>query len=140
MKCGLSLGTGITDSSSPPATVEIATSGVPCSPCNSFNIVNAGAPEDRLTDQFPAVDPPLYAVVLSFAGINFIDWQESDADGKVIDNAPSRDVEVGLSRVKARVRSVWERDGVVERLGPDHLHATTDEAVADLIQDDDDTP
>lgn len=106
----------------------------------SLFFVNSEAPEDRLRDLFPSADPPLYAIVLSFEGINFIDSQASDAVGKIIDNAHSRDVEVGLSRVKARVRNVLERDGVVERLGPDRLYATTYEAVADLIQDGDAAP
>jgi SulP family sulfate permease len=78
-------------------------------------------------------------MVLSFEGINFVDSQASDAVGKIIDDAHSHNVEVGLSRVKARVRNVLERDGVIERLGPDHMYASTYEAVVDLARTDDDT-
>jgi len=106
----------------------------------SLYFVNSEAPEDRLRELFQTADPPLYAIVLSFEGINFVDSQASDAVGKIIDNAHSSNVEVGLSRVKARVRDVLERDGVLERLGPDHVYASTYEAVADLATTGDDTP
>ena len=105
----------------------------------SLFFVNSEAPEDRLRELYQTADPALYAMVLSFEGINFVDSQASDAVGKIIDDAHSHNVEVGLSRVKARVRNVLERDGVIERLGPDHMYASTYEAVVDLARTDDDT-
>jgi high affinity sulfate transporter 1 len=98
----------------------------------SLYFANSEAPEDRLRELAQTAEPPLHTIVLSFEGINFIDSQASEAIGKIIDLAHSHDIEIGVSRLKARVRGVLERDGVIDLLGVDRIYATTYEAFTDL--------
>ncbi len=104
----------------------------------SLYFANSEAPEDRLRELAQTAEPPLHTIVLSFEGINFVDSQASEAIGKVIDLAHSPDIEIGLSRLKARVRGVLERDGVIDLLGVDKIYPTTYEAVTDLTPGGDD--
>jgi MFS superfamily sulfate permease-like transporter len=104
----------------------------------SLYFANSEAPEDRLRELALTAEPPLHAIVISFEGINFVDSQASEAIGKIIDVAHSHDIEIGVSRLKARVRRVLERDGIVDRLGTDRIYATTYEAVSDLTPAGDD--
>ena len=104
----------------------------------SLYFANSEAPEDRLRDLARTADPPLEVIVLSFEGINYVDSQASEAVGKLIDLARANDMTIGISRLKARVRGVLERDGVVERLGADRIYSTTYEAVSDLTPKGDD--
>jgi MFS superfamily sulfate permease-like transporter len=104
----------------------------------SLYFANSEAPEDRLRELAQTAEPPLHTIVLSFEGINFVDSQASEAIGKVIDLAHSHDIEIGLSRLKARVRGVLERDGVIDLLGVDKIYPTTYEAVTDLTPGGDD--
>jgi MFS superfamily sulfate permease-like transporter len=103
----------------------------------SLYFANSEAPEDRLRELAQTADPPLHTIVLSFEGINYVDSQASEAIGKIVDLAAAYDIELRVSRLKARVRTVLERDGVIERLGMDEVYPTTYEAVADLIPADD---
>ena len=104
----------------------------------SLYFANAEEPEDRLRELAQTADPPLHTIVLSFEGINFVDSQASEAIGKIIDLARSHDIEIGVSRIKARVRRVLERDGVIDHLGTDKIYPTTYEAVTDLTPTGDD--
>ena len=104
----------------------------------SLYFANSEAPEDRLRELAQTAEPPLHTIVLSFEGINFVDTQASEAIGKIIDLARSHDIEIGVSRLKARVRGVLERDGVIDLLGVDKIYPTTYEAVTDLTPGGDD--
>ena len=105
----------------------------------SLYFANSEAPEDRLRELVQTADPPLHTIVLSFEGINFVDSQASEAIGKIIDLAHSHDIDIGVSRIKAKVRGVLERDGVIDRLRVDRIYPTTYEAATDLTPTGDDT-
>ncbi|MGI9641143.1 MAG: SulP family inorganic anion transporter, partial [Acidimicrobiia bacterium] len=105
----------------------------------SLYFANSEAPEDRLRVVTETADPPLRAIVLSFEGINFIDSQAADAIGKIVDLAHGRDIDIRLSRIKSRVQTVLDADGVIDRLGDDKIFLTTYDAVRDLVEPEDQT-
>ncbi len=71
----------------------------------------------------------LTGIVLDCGGINFIDSQGSAKMGDVLDLADDSDVVLRLARLKAAVRATLERDGVLDRLGADHVHGNIARAV-----------
>ena len=91
--------------------------------------VTADALGDRIREAGLAADPPLTAVVLDCQGIDFIDSQGSAKLGESVDLARGRDVTFRLARVKPAVMEVLARDGVLERIGADHIHLDVNEAV-----------
>jgi high affinity sulfate transporter 1 len=92
--------------------------------------------EDGIRQYAQDAEPPLRTVVLDFEGVNFIDSQGTDEVGKLVDLATTAGAEIRLARVKAPVRRMLERDGVIDRLGPDHIYGNVYQAVADLIPQD----
>ncbi len=102
----------------------------------SLYFANSEAPEDRLRQLVAEADPPVHTIVLSFEGINFVDSQASESIGKVIDLAHSRDIDIRISRIKARAHAVLDRDGVLDRLGTNKIYTSTYEAVQDLVPGD----
>jgi SulP family sulfate permease len=91
--------------------------------------VTADALGDRIRELALIADPPLTAIVLDCQGIDFIDSQGSAKLGEFADLARQRDVAFRLARLKPSVMEVLMRDGVIERIGSDHIHADVDEAV-----------
>jgi SulP family sulfate permease len=93
---------------------------------------------DRIREVYIAADPPVEHLVLDFEGVNFIDSQGTESISKLLDVAEPGNVGVRLARVKPPVLRMLDRDGVVDRLGPDNIAANVYEAVADLIPQDHD--
>jgi high affinity sulfate transporter 1 len=89
--------------------------------------------EDGIRQYAQDADPPLRAAVLDFEGVNFIDSQGTGEVGKLVDLATAAGAEIRLARVKAPVLRMLDRDGVIDRLGPDKIYDNVYEAVADLI-------
>ena len=90
------------------------------------------ATSDALEDRVREVihtDPGLSGIVLDCGGIDFIDSQGSAKMGDVIDLAHDSDLVLRLARLKASVRATLEVDGVLDRLGADHVHGNIDRAV-----------
>jgi sulfate permease, SulP family len=75
------------------------------------------------------------AVVLSLEGVNYMDSQGAAAVGNLVDLTADAGVELRLARVKPGVRAVLDRDGVVERLGSDHVHGNVHRAVQAVARD-----
>jgi high affinity sulfate transporter 1 len=92
--------------------------------------------EDGIRQYAQDAEPPLRTVVLDFEGVNFIDSQGTDEVGKLVDLATTAGAEIRLARVKAPVLRMLERDGVIDRLGPDNIYGNVYQAVADLIPQD----
>jgi SulP family sulfate permease len=90
----------------------------------------ADALHDRLREILEHSDPPVRAVVLDFEGVGFIDSQGTAKLAELRTLADARGVTVRLARVKADVRVVLEADGVVERIGADHIHPDVRDAVS----------
>ncbi len=81
-----------------------------------------GGPDPR-ADPFRA---GLVAIVLDAEGINFVDSQGSAKLGDVVTMAEEAQVALRLARVKPRSAAVLERDGVLDRIGSDHVHGNVD--------------
>jgi high affinity sulfate transporter 1 len=62
------------------------------------------------------------ALVLDLAGVNFIDSQGSAKVSEIHELLEADGVTLRLARVKPQVLSVLEADGVVERIGAQHVH------------------
>jgi sulfate permease, SulP family len=89
---------------------------------------NSDAVEDRIRELIHSRDG-LVAIVLDAEGINFVDSQGSAKLGDVVTMAEEAQVSLRLARVKPQVRAVLERDGVLDRIGSDHVHGNVDKAV-----------
>jgi SulP family sulfate permease len=61
--------------------------------------------------------------------MDFIDSQGSAKLGEFVDLARANDIAFRLARVKPSVLEVLSRDGVLERVGADHIHSDVNEAV-----------
>ena len=88
----------------------------------------ADALEDRVRTLIQA-EPDVHGVVLDCEGINFLDSQGSATLDDVLVLCTQAGVELRLARVKPDVRAVLDREGIVERLGRDHLHGNVHRAV-----------
>lgn len=91
--------------------------------------VTSDALADRIREVAMGADPPVTAVVLDCQGIVFIDSQGSAKLRELVDLARARGITFRLARVKPSVMEVLARDGVVERIGADHIHLDVNEAV-----------
>ena len=96
---------------------------------------SADALEDRIRELALQADPSLHTVVLDFEGVNFIDSQGSDKVAELVELATNYDAELRLTRVKAEVKDLLRRDGVIDRIGEDRIYGNVHEAAADLISD-----
>ena len=89
----------------------------------------ADALEERIRGLVLEGDAPLRAVVLDLEAVSLVDSQGAAKLGEVLDYAESLEVEVRLARVKSTVATVLEKDGVLARIGPDHVHGNVHRAV-----------
>jgi anti-anti-sigma factor len=89
------------------------------------------ATSDALEDRVREViqRPDVRCVVIDCEGINFLDSQGSAAVDDLLVLCAQADVALRLARVKPVVRATLEREGVVERLGTEHLHGNVHRAV-----------
>ena len=71
----------------------------------------------------------LTGIVLDCGGIDFIDSQGSAKLGDILDLVDDAGVELRLARLKPAVSAILQRDGVLQRLGADKVHANLNRAV-----------
>jgi anti-anti-sigma factor len=93
------------------------------------------ATSDALVDRMRevAVDrPDVRTIVLNCEGIHFIDSQGSARIREIIERAESSGRVLLLARVKPEVRSVLERDGVMDLIGAERIHETVISAVESI--------
>ncbi len=96
----------------------------------------AEALEDRIRELAEATRPD-HALVLDLEGVNFVDSQGSAKLNEIHELTQADGVELRLAGVKAQVRAILDADGVVERIGADHIHGNVHTALAaQLAQDD----
>jgi MFS superfamily sulfate permease-like transporter len=95
--------------------------------------IDADALEDRIRQLAVDEGPSLKIVVVDFEGVNYVDSQGSEKVGSILDLAGHHDVELRLARVKPAVVDVLRRDGVIDRLGEEHLYGNVYQAVEDQI-------
>ena len=98
----------------------------------------ADALERRIRALLEEGDGPVHAVVLDFEGVDLVDSQGAAELAEILDFAESHHVELRLARVKPAVATVLEKDGILDRFGPDRVHGNVHRAVeaqlaADLL-------
>ena len=96
---------------------------------------SADALQGRLSDLAHEADPPLRIIVIDFEGINYIDSQGADTVAEVLDLATGHNIELRLTRLKANVKAVLDRDGVIDRLGEGYIYGNVYGAVVDQMSD-----
>ena len=90
------------------------------------------ATSDALEDRLRQViheTAGLTGIVLDCGGINFVDSQGAAKMGDLLDLAEESGITLRLARLKPAVRSTLDRDGILERLGTDHVHGNVHRAV-----------
>ncbi len=76
------------------------------------------------------VDDNVRALVLDLEGVNFVDSQGSAKLTEIHDFLAADDVGLRIARAKPQVLAILDADGVVELVGPDHIHGNVHRAVA----------
>lgn len=94
----------------------------------------ADALEDRVRDVIRS-SSGLAALVLDCEGINFVDSQGSAKVAEIARLAEESGITLRLARVKPAVAATLERDGVLERIGADHIHGNVHRAVEGHLAD-----
>jgi anti-anti-sigma factor len=95
------------------------------------------ATADTVEERFREVaGDDVHAVVMDLEGVNFVDSQGSAKLSELSELAERNGVSLRLARLKPAVREVLETDGVVERLGADHIHGNVHRAVEAQLADD----
>jgi sulfate permease, SulP family len=89
----------------------------------------ADALEERVRELVLDGREPVRAVVLDLEGVDFVDSQGAAKLGEILQFVESSEVELRLARVKPSVAAVLAKDGVLDRLGADHLHGNVHRAV-----------
>ncbi len=72
---------------------------------------------------------PLQALVLDLEGVGFMDSQGAAKLTEIYDVAESEGITLRLARVKPDVLAVLEAQGLLERIGKDHIHGNVHRAV-----------
>lgn len=92
------------------------------------------ATADSLVDRVRTamLAPDVDAVVLHFAGVNFVDSQGAATVSEIIQMAEESGVELRLAAVRPAVRRTLEREGAVEQLGADRIHGNVHRALEAL--------
>jgi sulfate permease, SulP family len=93
-----------------------------------LSFATAEALEERIRELMDSADRPR-AVVLDFAGVDFIDSQGSEKLDELRALTDASDATLRLARVKPHVRNMLVADGVLDELGEDHVHGNVYEAV-----------
>jgi SulP family sulfate permease len=98
-----------------------------------LSFATAEALEDRVRELIDA-EQELRAVVLDFAGVDFIDSQGSEKLGEIHELTDASGAVLRVARMKPTIRAVLAADGVLDTIGEDHLHGNVDEAVQTQLQ------
>jgi sulfate permease, SulP family len=72
---------------------------------------------------------PAQALVLDLEGVNFVDSQGASKLSELYELTRADGVTLRLARVKPNVFAVLDADGIVERIGTDHIHGNVQRAV-----------
>ena len=89
----------------------------------------------ELTD--PARQPD--ALVLDLEGVDFVDSQGAAKLTEITDVAQTNGVTLRLARLKPNVLTVLQADGLVQRIGVDHIHGNVNRAIEAQLADRDES-
>ncbi len=93
-----------------------------------LTFATAEALEERVTELIDA-EPEPRAVILDFAGVDFIDSQGSEKLREIRRITAASDTALRVVRLKSQVRALLASDGVLDEIGESHIHGSVDEAV-----------
>ena len=114
------------------STSTPATRPSPASRCFRLDGGLFFATAEALEDRFRELAEdgrPLRAVVLDLEGVNFVDSQGAAKLAELHELAEADGVTLRLARVKPHVLTVLSADGIVDRVGADHVHGNVHRAV-----------
>ncbi|MBS1878111.1 MAG: sulfate permease [Actinobacteria bacterium] len=98
-------------------------------PDGGLFFATAEALEDRVRELRDSTRPRLRVLVLDLEGVNFIDSQGAAKLTEIEEFVGIDGAELRLARVKPPVLAVLEAEGLIEKIGADHLHGNVDRAV-----------
>jgi high affinity sulfate transporter 1 len=75
------------------------------------------------------------ALVLDLEGVDFVDSQGSAKLTEITDAAQTNGVTLRLARLKPNVLKVLQADGLVQRIGVDHIHGNVNRAIEAQLAD-----
>jgi sulfate permease, SulP family len=87
----------------------------------------AEALEERVREL--AQDGDQRALVLDLEGVNFVDSQGAAKLGEIHQLTEADGVTLRLARVRPQVLAVLQADGIVDRIGAEHVHGNVYRAV-----------
>ena len=99
-----------------------------------LSFATAEALDERVRSLVEA-EPHPRAVILDFAGVDFIDSQGSEKLGDIREFADASDITLRLARLKPSIRVTIATDGVLDQIGEAHVHGNVDEAVEAQLND-----
>lgn len=99
-------------------------------PDGGLFFATAEALEERIRELEDATDPPLRALVLDLEGVNFVDSQGAAKLTEIEEFLDLDGISLRLARVKPKVRTVLESQGLINEIGTDHVHGNVARAVA----------
>ena len=94
---------------------------------------SSDALEDRLRELAQGAETPYDTIVVSFEGIDFVDSQGSAKLAEILELADTYGAQIRLARVKPPVLELLRLDGVIDKLGEDHLYGNVYAAVRDRM-------
>ena len=74
-------------------------------------------------------EAPVRAIVLDLEGVNFVDSQGSAKLAEIREFLAVEGIELRLARLKPQILAVLRADGVLDRIGVDHVHGNVERAV-----------
>jgi anti-anti-sigma factor len=99
-----------------------------------LSFATAEALDDRVRALVDAERAPR-AVVLDFAGVDFIDSQGSEKLRDIQRFADASNITLRLARLKPPIRDTITIDGVLDQIGAAHVHGNVNEAVEAQLDD-----
>jgi SulP family sulfate permease len=93
----------------------------------------AEALEERVREL--AQDGDQRALVLDLEGVNFVDSQGAAKVTEIYELTEANGVAMRLARVKPQVYMVLQADGIIDRIGADHIHGNVHRAVEAELAD-----
>jgi sulfate permease, SulP family len=91
--------------------------------------------DDRIRKLAEQSESDLRGVVLDLEAVPFIDSQGAEQLAEIHEFVEAQGATLRLARVKPTVFAVLERDGLVHRIGADHLHGNINRAVEAQLAD-----
>jgi SulP family sulfate permease len=94
-----------------------------------LTFVTADGLADGVRVRYLEAREPITAIIIDFAGVNFVDSQGAEELRNIVTFAHQEGISLRLARVRSKVMTVLRADNVTALLGEERFHANLDEAV-----------